>query len=571
MTVAAKDASKSVSLTLSAQLLRAGIAEPRLALSKGARQDVAAEWFVLGQSGQLVATEEEAAQQEPLTLLLRLQETPPPMWKQLFGELGVPPFQHLSHHESAGAILFVRVSDRLVAWTFGTGFRWLSRRTTDPRFGLLVALNALAEAGEDAGGLLAARLAPTEGDLRDASLRLSSPTRGPIARYDVTTDRLKGVVANTPREGLERVSGGQSLRFSASISGLDDFQALSRELVDLRVSDVYKGSFSYVENVVEEDDPQTVERVVREVWQRSDPESGEPDVILAWWDEVLEPPEDRVVTHFRLPGDRRNTAVPPEQRPRSIVLTWQGVRSALAARFGEEEPLDLLTKEIRFFDSKDEEVGSCEILDLLVADLTVDGAHYLVSEGQVFRVDTDYLTALDTFLDGLVVRPSRLPPYVGGAEDTYNTGSGLAVLDRQLIVVDGSRLELCDLVDDEGRMIFVKRRARASAMSHLWAQVVSSFLLLRRSAEARGAALERLKAADGAPEALLQAIEDGATNLTLVLAILGATDVRHLTLLARIPLRAAIQRLQDAGAEVQIELVPGPGQCHQPEEANHAG
>ena len=559
MTAGSAEPAGGVSLSLNAQLLRAGLTEPRLALTKSAREDPAASWFVHDDGGRFVAADEDTAQQAGLTLLVRLQEASPPVWQQLFNELGVPPFQDLPHHTSAGAILFVRVAGRLVAWTFGTGARWISRRSRDPRFGLLVALNALAEAGEGVGGFLAAHLAPTEGDLRDASLRLGSPTRGPIARYDVTTDRLKGVVANTPREGLERVSGAQSLRFSASISAFDDFETLSRELVDLRNLDAYKDSFSYVENIVEEDDPEMVNRVLTEVWQRSAPDTGDIEVELAWWDDVREPPDDRVVTHFRLPGERRNTSVPPAQRPRSLVLTWQGVRTALANRFEGEEAVKVLRKELRFFDSQDDEVGSCEVQDLLVADLTVDGVHYTVSEGQVFRVDAEYVDAIDRFLSDLVVTPSRLPPYTGGAESTYNAASGLAVLDRQLIVVDGSHLELCDLVDGEGRMIFVKRRTRASAMSHLWAQVVASLTLLRRSREARRHACDRLAEAEGVPDDLPRAIEDGARDLTIVFAILGATEVRHLTLLARVPLRAAIQRLQDAGAAVEIELVPGPG------------
>ena len=547
-----------IALQMGVQLVRTAISQPLRALSKTAQDDGSTSWFAVNEQDEFESVDERTAQGVEVALVARSSASPPAAWQRLLAQLGVKPFLEPQGRTSTGAILFIRVKGRLVAWTFGSGSRWISRRAVDPRFGLLVALNAVAAGGDEGGGLLAAHLAPTEGGLRDADLRMGSATRGPVARFDPMSDRLTGVVVETSMDGLSSVRGARAASFEASVSSLEDLRKKSADLVELRASPDYQEAFSYVENVVEETDPEVVEAVFTVVWQQSDPSGPSLDVAVAWWDDVREEGDDRVVSHFRMPGETRRETVPVPQRSRNLVLNWPGVRAALKRRFPEASPVELMSKELRFYDADDEEVGTCEVRDLVVAEPNVGGIGYVVSEGDVFRVAADYLSALDSFLDGLVVRPSRLSGYTGGHERGYNESTGLALLDRRLVTIDGSRLEPCDLVDDSGRLIFVKRRAKASVMSHLWAQIVASGVLLRRSAAARAAFRGQLSAA-GAPSQLLDAIDSGARSLTLVLSILGVTDIRQLTLLARIPLRAAVQRLQDLGYTAEIELVPNLG------------
>jgi uncharacterized protein (TIGR04141 family) len=382
-----------------------------------------------------------------------------------------------------------------------------------------------------------------------------------MARHDVTTDRLTAVVAETGDADLWRVRGGRSVNFVADITELNQIRDLSARLVDLRSLPDYQQSFAYIENIIEEDDEAVVDAVLADIWDRSAPGVDTVQVEIAWWEEIRDEDGDRVVTHFRLPLEIRDGSKPPEQRSRSLALTWRGVRAALERRFPNDSPAAKLKKALRFYNETDDEIDSCDIRELLVAETTLNGIHYILSEGNVFRVDAGYLHALDGFLENLVVGEQRLPLYTGGAEGAYNASTGLALLDQKLITVEGSKIELCDLIDADGRMIFVKRNTgKAAPMSHLWAQIVASCVLLHRSPAARDTALLRLDQIDGVPVALTRAIAAGARNLTVVLAVLGATDISQLTLLARIPLRAAVQRLQDLDYTVEIELVPGPGQ-----------
>jgi uncharacterized protein (TIGR04141 family) len=231
-------------------------------------------------------------------------------------------------------------------------------------------------------------------------------------------------------------------------------------------------------------------------------------------------------------------------------LTWPAVRQRLRKMWNPGvEAEKLLSKEIRFFDENDELLETAEVRDLVIAELETRGNHYILSDGNVFRVDRSYLQRIRAFLEKKVVATS-LPPYAD--EESYNRRSGLHVLDRKLITVDGSQVELCDLIDDSGRLIYVKRRSKSSTLSHLWTQVRSAAYLLRRMNEARRKFCGLLP--QGVPTSVRDAIESGA-HLTFVVAILGTRKIGDLPLLAQIPLQALLQQIEEWSYSIEIELV----------------
>src|SRR5438477_70265 len=79
-------------------------------------------------------------------------------------------------NDSSGAGLFVRTAGgaHFVAWCFGQGARWIRREATSPRFGLLAALNAVADPGSTVAptdvGVIRASVAARDGNLRRANL-----------------------------------------------------------------------------------------------------------------------------------------------------------------------------------------------------------------------------------------------------------------------------------------------------------------------------------------------------------------------------------------------------------------
>src|SRR5215207_6163136 len=140
-------------LQLNAFLLRQGIS-PTRAISTASLSDTS---FALWTNNRLEPLEvadsdlfDAAVAGEVIVALVR-RPIAPPAWQQFIQDaLALPNFGRAS--SALGAIVFCAMGDgtqasgptRWLGWCFGLGWRLMRRRATDPRFGLLVALNALA-------------------------------------------------------------------------------------------------------------------------------------------------------------------------------------------------------------------------------------------------------------------------------------------------------------------------------------------------------------------------------------------------------------------------------------------
>ena len=141
---------------LNAVLLKSTVRSPHSAVTDSVDEDETTRWYVLGPAGTFVRTDKPPAEDD-VSLLVRRPRGKEPAWRELLRDYFKVPDFATDSAESSGAILFVRtVADgeqRLVAWCFGHGGHWIRRRATSPRFGLLAALNALADsAGPDLSG-----------------------------------------------------------------------------------------------------------------------------------------------------------------------------------------------------------------------------------------------------------------------------------------------------------------------------------------------------------------------------------------------------------------------------------
>ncbi len=418
-----------------------------------------------------------------------------------------------------------------MAWCFGQGSRWIRRQATTPRFGLLAALNAMAaaELGEQVGiGVTGASLAARDGNLRRASLTAAVPTASDaIPRIDTLADVLVGARIRTGHGLLGRVAAGRSLQFSATVSSTSDFQSMSDVIVDLAGQDLYRRSHGWIDFIVPETDESVIEAVLERVWQGSDDVGRPIDVDIAWCDESRDADSDHPVTHWRLAGERTSKLA-----VRNLALTWPGVKSRLTGRLGSAASRYALATDIRFFSNTEDELDRCPVVDLLSAELPIDGITYVLADGEIYRVDADFLAALDRDLQRLVI-PSTLVPYrPGEPEDAYNRraakATGMLLLDKTDIRPTGmTQIEPCDLLGRDGTLCHVKRHAAATGISHLANQGVTAATVLLRRPESRDKLAALIEQgswdADGKREVqeLLNRIAGSNARLPVTFAIIG--------------------------------------------------
>jgi hypothetical protein len=204
---------------------------------------------------------------------------------------------------------------------------------------------------------------------------------------------------------------------------------MSDVIVDLAGQDLYRRSHGWIDFIVPETDESVNEAVLERVWHGNDDVGRPIDVDIAWCDDSNDADSDHPVTHWRLAGERTSKLA-----VRNLALTWPGVKSRLTDRLGTVTGRVALATDIRFFSNTEDELDRYPVVDLLSAELPIDGITYVLADGEIYRVDADFLAALDRDLQRLVI-PSTLVPYrPGEPEDSYNrraaNATGMLLLDK---------------------------------------------------------------------------------------------------------------------------------------------
>jgi uncharacterized protein (TIGR04141 family) len=257
-----------------------------------------------------------------------------------------------------------------------------------------------------------------------------------------------------------------------------------------------------------------------------------------------------------------------------VTLTWPAVRSAIEYRMGHEcQGHEALATDVRFFSDDEQELGRCGAAELLSAELSLGGITYVLVDGQVCRVDTDFLAALDRELGQHVVA-SRLTSYrPGEIEADYSKrtaeATGMLLLDTTDIRPSGeTKIEPCDLLGLDGTLYHVKRHTSATGISHLVNQGIASATALLRRPESRdklSALVQHRDWDEHAKRRLQEELEQMATSahrLPVTFAIIGVWQnptIKNLSLLSRMALRTGTQRLSDLGYRTDLMLIGQAG------------
>ena len=139
------------------------------------------------------------------------------------------------------------------------------------------------------------------------------------------------------------------------------------------------------------------------------------------------------------------------------------------------------------FNQNNEVIHSWSLIHCVSGQFKLGAETYVVSDGYFFKVDLNFLTALDSFVDKIEDTKCILPiakedPPEGDYNALAANGSeDYLLLDKRMVKLTSqtSTIEACDLLTVDGAFIHVKRKLGSSSLSHLFAQgSVSADLLL---------------------------------------------------------------------------------------------
>lgn len=410
-------------------------------------------------------------------------ETRKPEWHGYLKPIATTAFD-VQASTPTGAVLLLSIggaSEPTYACTWGTGHLQLKRDFLTPDLGVRVAFNLLADASGNTERIRALRTKSLSSD------RLLSEAQAPRNRgidvfpLDRRKDLLKGVTGHPVdwKKWGRMVTGSTSIQVQRP-KDPSELLSFCRDIESKYHADDYKAQYPWIDDL----------KPVVAPALRSQLEETLAALIRSDATEELDlcPPDFidwKTVEAFRFSftGDGCKFVVPSMDEYVS-ALAGAGLLDDLSfKRLATEHELVAL-------DTAGEEVGTWSLLECVSGSIPHASDTYVLEAGVFYKVNGQYLTDLNTYIDSIPVDQLTLPPFGSHAtEFAYNStiaaSNNAALLDRAGVTrAHASEVELCDVAilrsQTEMALLHVKRgKGSGSASYVLYQAAVSAELLLR--------------------------------------------------------------------------------------------
>ena len=447
-------------------------------------------------------------------------------------------------NSSTSAVLLVNAAGRLFAVTFGYGRHLVEPTACEQDFGLRVVLNTVAPdqlKSVDARTVDELTLHTRRDVSRDSTLA--------AFELDVSRDLVRAVTGKPRDESLARqLAGADALALSARVQ-VPELRALCSRLLDAYQSDEYKAHFDFIDHLRRERVrvPELEAMLLAALQSRA-----LDDIHLA----VPEPIDWINVAGLRFSTQAAGDDLVPDPRI-SAYLDSRGDQPVDVAALKSDRLLAIGA-------SSEQPMATWPLYRCLVYEAKLGDHLYVLSAGDWFRVDLAFRDVVYGEVEKLPTLNVQLPPADRGTDEaTYNAKAAAAIgglcLDKALVFDDGpDKMEICDVLTADGRLIHVKQRGSSSTLSHLFTQGVNCAERLlqdeRFRREARAVAADINPAfADVLPK---ERPEPQQLEVSFVV-ITRSTRKTPLTLpfFSLVSLRAAARRLQAFGFRVSVAAV----------------
>lgn len=404
------------------------------------------------------------------TLFIRKSVDRSPEWVEGFFGGRLDECEWFGSSVSAALIVPVEVDEavvRLFALTFGYGRAWLEDDVIERRFGLKCVLNSVKH-----DSLRQIKKTLISGNARKSSEQM--PRRSTISDFslDYEQDLLEGVSATGEKGNVLEgtVSGADSLSVSAPINlnGISDY--LKKVYKAYRL-ETYKKRFSWIDHVSLVKDKDLIARL--EIAAVGSLNAGDEAV----WFSIPEVIEWENVAGFRYI---------PKGYTFNDILTCDLLETV---NNGLCEFKQLKDKKVYAISSVDDEiVKSWSASRCLYGELQIGSNQYCVTDGLWYQIDKAYADEIQQDYEATTIASIVLPDYRKdcGGEGAYNeafadSSESLLLMDQKNVLFGGGgdRIELCDVLSNNGQFIHVKRYGGSSVMSHLFNQGLVSMDLIK--------------------------------------------------------------------------------------------
>lgn len=504
-------------------------------------------------------------------LFVKQGEEKVPSWQDFlkpgFPELSLPESRAIS-----AVLIFSQTQSGTRHWfacTFGAGRFLLNPARIQRNFGLKAALNAIYAEGvptDERNRIRSVTSKTVSHNTLHTKRQTDSNALFEFFGVDANTDFLKNVSGRPFDDSLGSMMTGAdsvTVRIDKSLKELDGVGLLLFELSD---KNTYKSRFGWIDKIKMVSDTQLRDELLESVAERIRENDFE-DLTLTIpqilnWDDM-----DHLEASW-LPGQEFDE-VKLDQ-----LVTYLEAKNILQDLQG-----DHLRKKYRLFalDDKGESLGGGSLLKCLAGEIKHNGISYVLSEGDFFEIEQDFMKALDQDIKRIAETTADLPSSPGDKpegeynEDAANHSDTHLLLDKKTVTISSrtSPIEICDVLTANKQMIHVKRKLRSSSLSHLFSQGFVSGDLLMTSENYRRACVEKIDAAAEERKPgddtyrdqfnFIKTVGVIPSDIEVVYAIVAKWDGRNLTealpFFSKVNLRRFSQELRRIGYRVTYSRI----------------
>jgi uncharacterized protein (TIGR04141 family) len=400
----------------------------------------------------------------------RTAQANPPSWRSFVSEFTPDSLDYLSSKNSS-ALLIVKVKERLFCIVFGYARSWIKDEIIERRFGMIVTLNCV-----DRNKLRS--VDREEFDTVTRTTRSQTSTMSGIESFglDIQRDLVRSVTGQ-PKDAAfgSHVTGSDNLILTSKMKSSQLVDKCSRSL-DLYAEKTYKEHFGWIDNF---------QRIVDAVLISDLEKRLEEEITQATNENVFISPPALVDVQdarvYRYPRERKTGDAHSDIRLDDLLEHVE--RSSLT--------IDRMkTLHIREFNLENNaETRSFSIYDALVYETTLDSKLCVLTHGEWFSVDQNYVKQVELLLASIEVGVTPVLPdsVTDEREEVYNlrvadaSGGNLLCLDQKAVQYGGgrSKIEVCDLLSLQGDFVHVKAKTKSATLSHLFNQGLVSAQVMR--------------------------------------------------------------------------------------------
>ncbi|MEX2374612.1 MAG: TIGR04141 family sporadically distributed protein, partial [Dehalococcoidia bacterium] len=451
---------------------------------------------------------------------------------------------------TTSAVLAIRLAKsgpyaRTVCFTFGYGRHLLDPSRLERDFGLLLALNAV-----DPQRLRAFDARRQDDVVVNSRVQASAGTDLTSFDLDEHRDIFRSAAGTTLSEHTEllgsMVRGSVGVTFDAPID-VGDLAARARQLLRLYRKDFYRESFPFVDHVRPVDEPMAesldnrLGDALRKLSEGKD--TGFKCLYLAIPDVIdIEQTEG-----FTFSSEYGNEPT---------VHSNLSLDFYLATRRGRASPTSIGRTKTDYVNRRVEgqvDYRLATVYRCLVAEVDRAGKTYQLVDGSWYAVAAEFVARVRGEIADIPLSPVAFPELEPGEDEgDYNDRAaahlGGICLDARNVGIGGgrNRLEVCDIALQDRTLIFAKKRAASSTLSHLWFQATVSMQALLSDGDYRVRVREKIDDLDPAFAIIAQDGLEGRDFSVdyLVLGVDPDSPAAHLPFFSQVALWQAHRTLR---------------------------